>query len=68
MNYYIDRFKALGIKYIKLDFLNQGSCEADYFYNPDITTGIQAYNYGMKHFAERCGDDMFIVLSPSSTG
>lgn len=65
MNYFIDRFKALGIKYIKLDFLNHGSCEADYFYNPDITTGIQAYNYGMKHFAERCGDDMFIVLSIS---
>ena len=65
MNYFIDRFKAMGIKYIKLDFLNHGSCEADYFYNPDITTGIQAYNYGMKHFAERCGDDMFIVLSIS---
>lgn len=65
MNYYIDRFKALGIKYIKLDFLNHGSCEADGFYNKDITTGIQAYNYGMKHFAERCGDDMFIVLSIS---
>lgn len=65
MNYHIDRFKALGIKYIKLDFLNHGSCEADGFYNKDITTGIQAYNYGMKHFAERCGDDMFIVLSIS---
>lgn len=65
MNYYIDRFKALGIKYIKLDFLNHGSCEADGFYNKDITTGIQAYNYGMKHFADRCGDDMFIVLSIS---
>lgn len=65
MNYQIDRFKALGIKYIKLDFLNSGSCEADGFYNKDITTGIQAYNYGMKHFAERCGDDMFIVLSIS---
>lgn len=63
MNYYIDRFKALGIKYIKLDFINQGACEADSFYNKDITTGIQAYNYGMKHFADRCGDDMFIVLS-----
>ena len=65
MNYQIDRFKAMGIKYIKLDFLNHGSCEADGFYNKDITTGIQAYNYGMKHFAERCGDDMFIVLSIS---
>lgn len=65
MNYQIDRFKAMGIKYIKLDFLNHGSCEADGFYNKEITTGIQAYNYGMKHFAERCGDDMFIVLSIS---
>lgn len=65
MNYYIDRFKALGIKYIKLDFLNHGSQEADSWYDPNVTTGIQAYNYGMKHFAERCGDDMFIVLSIS---
>lgn len=65
MNYYIDRFKALGIKYIKLDFLNHGSQECDGWYDPDVTTGIQAYNYGMKYFADRCGDDMFIVLSIS---
>ena len=37
--------------------------EADKFYNPDITTGIQAYNYGMSYFAKACGDDLFIDLS-----
>ena len=65
MNYFIDRFKMLGFKYIKLDFLTNGIVEADKYWNPDITTGVQAYNYGMKKFRERCGDDMFIVESIS---
>ncbi|MDE6756808.1 MAG: hypothetical protein K2J66_06650 [Muribaculaceae bacterium] len=65
INYYIDRFKALGFGYIKLDFLNHGSQEADSWYDPNVTTGIQAYNVGMKHIAERCGDDFFIDLSIS---
>lgn len=65
INYYIDRFKDLGFGYIKLDFLNHGSQEADSWYDPNVTTGIQAYNVGMKHIAERCGDDFFIDLSIS---
>lgn len=50
---------------ISLDFLNHGSQEADSWYDPNVTTGIQAYNVGMKHIAERCGDDFFIDLSIS---
>lgn len=63
LNYFIDRFKSMGFKYLKLDFLTNGMVEADSWYNKDITTGTQAYNYGMKKLAERCGDDMFIVES-----
>lgn len=63
LNYYIDRFKEMGFKYIKLDFMTNGIVEADSYYNKNITTGVEAYNYGMKTLADRCGDDMFIVLS-----
>lgn len=63
INYFIDKFKAAGFKYLKLDFLTAGMVEADKWYNKDITTGTQAFNYGMKYLRERCGDEMFIVES-----
>lgn len=63
MSYFINRFKDLGYKYIKFDFLNNGILEADSYYDKNITTGVQAYNSGMKYLAELCGDDMFMALS-----
>ncbi len=58
----INYFKSLGFKYVKLDFLSHGLCEGD-FYNSDITTGMQAFNYGMKAIVDAAGDDMFINYS-----
>jgi alpha-galactosidase len=63
MSYYINKFKRLGYQYLKLDFINNGTLEADSFYNPQVTTGIQAYNEGMKYLSDLCGDDMFLALS-----
>lgn len=63
MKHYIEKFKRWGYTYIKLDFINNGSLEADSFYNPDVTTGTQAYNEGMKYLSELCGNDMFMALS-----
>lgn len=63
IDWQIKRFKDWGYKYVKIDFINNAALEADKFYNPDITTGIQAYNYGMSYFAKACGDDLFIDLS-----
>lgn len=63
MDYFIARFKAAGFKYIKLDFLTNGSVEGDFFYGKGITTGTQAYNFGMKYLSELCGDDIFLVES-----
>ena len=63
MKYYIDKFKKWGFVYIKLDFINNGTLEADSFYNPDVTTGVQAYNEGMQYLCDLCGDDMFLALS-----
>ena len=38
--------------------MNNGSQEADSYYLPEITTGMQAYNYGMDYIKEFAGDMM----------
>ena len=39
-------FHRAGFEYVKMDFMTHGAMEADKWYNPEITTGIQGYNYG----------------------
>ncbi|MDR2267249.1 MAG: hypothetical protein LBE09_06685 [Christensenellaceae bacterium] len=56
-----------GFEYVKLDFLSNVSVEGK-FYDKSITTGIQAYNYGMKYIKdllsyENTGRDIFISYS-----
>lgn len=63
INFFINKFKSAGFKYLKLDFMTNGIVEADSYYRKDITTGVQAYNFGMQHLREQCGDDMFLVES-----
>lgn len=65
VNWYCEKFLQSGFKYLKLDFLNSGSKEAAHFYRQDITTGTQAYNYGMNYLRERLGDSVIIDLSIS---
>ncbi|MEG2599614.1 MAG: T9SS type A sorting domain-containing protein, partial [Muribaculaceae bacterium] len=59
----INKFKTLGYKYVKIDFVNNGALEADSYYDKNVTTGMQAYTAGLKHFNETVGGDMFINLS-----
>ena len=61
----IARFKKAGFKYLKADFLTHGALEADHFYDPKVTTGIQAYNEGMKFISETLGKEMYLNLSIS---
>lgn len=66
VEFFMKQFAAAGTKYIKVDFLNNGIIEGDSWYDPEITTGVQAYNYGMKLLydeAEKYG--MYIVESIS---
>ena len=63
IKYNIDQFRSWGYRYVKLDFLCNGMLEADSWYDPNVHTGMQAYNEGMKYIAECCGDDMFIDYS-----
>lgn len=60
-----DRFKAAGFEYIKFDYLVHSSFEGD-FYNHEIQTGIQAYNYAMEYLAQLF-DGMFINYAMSPT-
>ncbi len=66
IEFFMKQFATNGTKYIKADFLNNGIIEGDSWYDPDVTTGVQAYNYGMRLLrdeAEKYG--MYIVESIS---
>lgn len=49
-------FKDDGFEFVKIDFMNNGSQEADSWYDPNVTTGMMAYNYGMDYILEMAGD------------
>lgn len=63
INYQISQFRQMGFKYIKIDFINNAALEADSYFDKTVTTGMQAYNKGMKFLCDACGDDMFMALS-----
>ena len=66
IEYTLKLWNSWGVKYVKADFLNNGIIEGDSWYNPEITTGVQAYNYGMKILLETAKlYDMYIVESIS---
>lgn len=52
------KFRELGFEYVKIDFMNNGSQEADSWYDPSVTTGMMAYNQGMDYLREFAGDMM----------
>jgi hypothetical protein len=59
---FIDQFISEGFDYIKLDFLSHGAMEGVH-YAPAITTGIQAYNQGMRYLLNKINGRMFISES-----
>lgn len=62
IDYYMNRFKEHGFEYIKLDFLSHGALEGQHF-NPQVFTGIQAYNEGMAYIVDALDGSMFISAS-----
>ncbi len=58
----LQQFIDWGYEHVKLDFLSHGAVQGN-FYNPEITTGIEAYNYGMQMIKDFVGDKMHINLS-----
>lgn len=57
-------FRRCGFKYVKMDFMSHGIMEGDKWYNPEIHTGVEAYNYGMQLLDKYFGD-MYLNLSIS---
>lgn len=55
-------FHRCGFQYVKVDFMAHGAINADKWYNPNVKSGIQAYNYGMQLLDKYFGD-MYINLS-----
>ncbi|WP_235439993.1 alpha-galactosidase [Paenibacillus sp. DMB20] len=67
IDWFMDKFISEGFEYIKLDFMAHGALEGKH-YDPNITTGIAAYNYGLSYLTdklspERIGRPFFINLS-----
>ena len=68
--YRLKEAKAIGAKFIKIDFLTAGALESTKRYDPNVRTGMEAYNYGMKMLKTLCdsivGKDIFITeaISP----
>ncbi|OMD83532.1 MULTISPECIES: alpha-galactosidase [Paenibacillus] len=67
IDWYTKKFISEGFEYIKLDFLAHGALEGQH-HNPEITTGIAAYHYGMSYLQNKLspeviGRPFFINLS-----
>jgi len=65
----LEKAKAIGAKFIKIDFLTAGAMESTRRYNPEVRTGLQAYNYGMSMLRSLVdsimGKDIFITQAIS---
>lgn len=62
IDYYINQFTNYGFDYVKLDFLSHGALEAAH-YDTNVTTGIEAYNQGMRYVLNSINGHMFISES-----
>ncbi len=61
---FMRKYAMLGVKYVKADFLDGGIVEGDSWYDPEVTTGVMAYNYGMKILREQAEKyGMYVVES-----
>ncbi|RYG54332.1 MAG: alpha-galactosidase [Chitinophagaceae bacterium] len=63
----ITKMKSLGFEMIKIDFLGHGAQEADKFYDPAVTTGMQAFNKGMALLDSVLGKQMLVYAAISPT-
>ncbi|WP_316827964.1 alpha-galactosidase [Pedobacter miscanthi] len=63
----INKFKECGFEMIKIDFLGHAAIESNHFYDPRITTGMQAYKTGMEFLLKQLDGKMLIyaAISPS---
>jgi hypothetical protein len=58
----IQQARQMGFDYFKLDFLSAGAMEGRH-HDPEVHSGIQAYNRAMRFIVQAIGPDKFISLS-----
>lgn len=65
----LEKAKAIGATFLKIDFLTAGALESTKRYDPEVRTGMQAYNQGMKLLKSLTdsilGPDIFITQAIS---
>lgn len=63
----LTRLRQLGFEMIKVDFLGHGALESDHFYDPAVTTGMQAFNQGMAYVDSVLGGQILVyaAISPN---
>ncbi|GAA4787132.1 alpha-galactosidase [Olivibacter ginsenosidimutans] len=67
IHYVINTLKDCGFKLIKIDFLGHAAAESTKFYDTTITTGMQAFRYGMEYLSDVLHHSMltYAAISPS---
>jgi alpha-galactosidase len=63
----LNHLKNLGFKMIKIDFLGHGALESDHFYDAKVTTGMQAYDMGMRFIDSVLDNTMLVYAAISPT-
>ncbi|WP_157274025.1 alpha-galactosidase [Pedobacter sp. BAL39] len=67
IDFIIGKLKECGFKMIKIDFLGHAAAESTGFYDPAVTTGMQAYRSGMEYLIDRMEGQMLVyaAISPN---
>lgn len=63
----IGKLKECGYEMIKIDFLGHAAIESDHFYDPKVTTGMQAYDQGMSFLLKQLDGKMLVYAAISPT-
>lgn len=64
---HLNTFKELGYQMIKVDFLGHAALESERFYDPSVTTGMQAYAQGMRFVDSVLDNKMLLYAAISPT-
>ncbi|OQP52648.1 hypothetical protein A4H97_25350 [Niastella yeongjuensis] len=63
----LNHFKKLGFQMIKIDFLGHAALESDRFYDTTVTTGMEAYETGMRYVDSILDNTMLVYAAISPT-
>ena len=65
---FLKNYSVRGARYAKIDFMNCGIIQGDSYYDPEVTTAVQAYNQAMRMVleeAEKYGIYLVMAMSPA---